>query len=57
MLDDIQAIESRAKVDAVENQLGHIAVVDTRGFEYHGPIIEEVIGASELLDHLEAWDC
>jgi hypothetical protein len=57
MLDDIQAIESRAKVDAVENQLGHIAVVDTRGFEYNGPIIEEVIGASELLDHLEAWDC
>ena len=33
------------KIDAIEDHLGHEAVVDTSGSEDDGAVIEEVIGA------------
>lgn len=38
MFDDVQAIEGGTKVDAVEDQLCYVAVVDTCRFEYHGAL-------------------
>ena len=53
MLDDVEAVECRAEVDAVKDHLGDVAVVDARRFEDDGSIVEEVVGSGQLLEHLK----
>ena len=53
VLNNVQAIESGAEVDAVENHLSDKRVVDTGSFEDDGAVVEEVVGAGKLLKHLQ----
>ena len=53
VLDDVEAVERSAKVDTIQNHLCDEAVVDAGGLEDDRPVVEEVIGAGELLEHLE----
>lgn len=52
VFDNIQSVECRAKVDAIENHLRHVRIVDARSFERDGAVVEEVIGTGKLLHGL-----
>lgn len=46
VLDNIQSIESTAKVDTVQNHLSHVTVVDAGGLEDDRSVVEELIHVS-----------
>ena len=52
VLDDVEPDEGDEEVDGVEDDLRHEAV-DLDGAEDGGAVVEEVVGARELLEHLE----
>ncbi len=53
VLDDVQSVEGSAEIDAVQDHLSDERVVDTGSLEDHRTVVEEVVGASQLLEHLE----
>ena len=54
MLDNIETVESCAKVDAVEDHLRDECIVDAGCLEDDCPIVKEVIGTGQLLQHLQS---
>lgn len=52
MLNHVQTNKGNAKVDAVKDDLGNKGV-DLHRLEDGGSVVEEVVGASELLQHLK----
>lgn len=53
VLDQIQTDEGDTEVDTVEDHLCHVAVVDAHATENGGTIVEKVVGAGQLLEHLQ----
>ena len=53
VLDDVEAVEGGAEIDAVKYHLGDVAVVDADGLENGRAVVEEVVGARQLLKHLK----
>lgn len=53
MLNHVQTNKGDAKVDTVEDDLGNKGV-DLHRLEDGGTVVEEVVGASELLQHLKS---
>ena len=54
MLDDVETIEGCAEINAVQDHLCDERVVDACPLEDDGSVVEEVIGASQLLEHLKS---
>ena len=54
VLDDIEAVERRSKINTVKYHLGHEAVVDADGSEDRRSVVEEVVCTGQLLETLEA---
>lgn len=58
LLHDVEATKGARDIDGSENDLRHVAVVETRGLEDGGAVVEEEVGARELLTRLqnkETW--
>ena len=53
MLHDIQAIESHAKVDPIQDHLRHEGIVDAGALKDNGSVVEKVVGAGQLLEPLK----
>jgi hypothetical protein len=53
VFDNVEAVEGGPEVDAVQDHLRYEAIFNTHGFEDDSAIVEEVIGARELLEHLQ----
>ena len=47
------SVEGGPEIDTVEDHLRHKGVVDSSRLEDHGAVVEEVVRASELLEHLQ----
>ena len=53
VLDVVQTKEGGAEIHSTENNLGDVAVADASSPENHRTKVEEVVGTSELLQHLQ----
>jgi hypothetical protein len=53
VLDHVQAQEGGAEVDAAQDHLRHVAVLDPGALKDGGAVVEEVVGAGQLLEGLQ----
>lgn len=53
LLHNVQTTEGAPKVNGAKDDLGDEGILNTNGLEDGSTVVEEVVGASELLERLE----